>query len=77
MRSDDCNQTLTTGSFAPRTIHGLSIVSLTILALTVLADFIFTPKDHFGIDGTVGFYAWFGCASAWCWYLARVCSARS
>ena len=56
----------------PRTIRWLWIVSLAVLALTVLADFVFTPKDHFGIDGTIGFYAWFGFASC----VALVVGAR-
>lgn len=42
------------------TIRRLSIVSLIILALTVVPDFFLPTYEHFGIDGTFGFYAWYG-----------------
>ncbi len=44
----------------PRTIRGLWIAFLVILALTVLGDFVFPPQGKFGVDGTIGFYGWFG-----------------
>jgi hypothetical protein len=44
----------------PRTIRGLWIAFIAILALTVLADFVIRPHAEFGIDGTIGFYAWYG-----------------
>ena len=47
----------------PRTITGLWIAFIVILALTVLGDFVFPPKGKFGVDGTIGFYAWFGLVS--------------
>jgi len=46
----------------PTTIRLLVVGFLIILALTVLADLVIEPKSHFGIDGTFGFYAWFGFA---------------
>lgn len=44
----------------PATIRRLWVVFIAILALTVLADFVITPHGEFGIDGTIGFYAWYG-----------------
>ena len=44
----------------PSTIRLLWIVFVIILALTVLADFLVDHHGKFGIDGTIGFYAWFG-----------------
>lgn len=44
----------------PSTIRLLWIVFIIILALTVLADFFVDHYGHFGIDGTIGFYAWYG-----------------
>jgi hypothetical protein len=44
----------------PSTIRGLWIAFIVILALTVLADFVIKPHGEFGIDGTIGFYAWYG-----------------
>lgn len=44
----------------PRTIRGLWIVFIAILALTVLAQFAVEGEGHFGIDGTFGFNAWYG-----------------
>jgi hypothetical protein len=45
------------------TIRLLWIVFLAILALTVIADLFVDHHGYFGIDGTIGFYAWFGFAS--------------
>ena len=44
----------------PSTIRLLWIVFVVVLALTVLADFLVDHHGKFGIDGTIGFYAWFG-----------------
>ena len=44
----------------PRTIRMLWIVFIVILAATVLADFFIDHHGEFGIDGTIGFYAWYG-----------------
>jgi hypothetical protein len=44
----------------PKTIRGLWIAFIVILAVTVLADFVIKPHGEFGIDGTIGFYAWYG-----------------
>lgn len=44
----------------PTTIRRLSIISLIVLALTVAPDFFLPSYGHFGIDGTFGFYAWYG-----------------
>ena len=44
----------------PRTIRLLWIAFAAILAATVAVDLIIEPQGEFGIDGTVGFYAWYG-----------------
>lgn len=44
----------------PSTIRLLWIVFIVILALTVLADLFIDHYGKFGIDGTIGFYAWYG-----------------
>ena len=44
----------------PSTIRLLWIVFMVILALTVLADLFIDHHGDFGIDGTIGFYAWYG-----------------
>jgi hypothetical protein len=44
----------------PATIRLLWIVSCAILALFVGADFFVHGHAYFGLDGTFGFYAWFG-----------------
>lgn len=44
----------------PSTIRLLWIVFIVILALTVLADLFVDHHGEFGIDGTIGFYAWYG-----------------
>lgn len=44
----------------PTTIRGLWIAFIIILALTVLANLVVKPHGDFGIDGTFGFYAWYG-----------------
>jgi hypothetical protein len=42
------------------TIRLLWIVFIVILALTVIADLFIDHHGSFGIDGTIGFYAWYG-----------------
>jgi hypothetical protein len=44
----------------PETIRKLWIWGSALLAVLVLLDFVVTPHPHFGIDGTFGFYAWYG-----------------
>lgn len=43
-----------------RTIRGLWIGFSAVLALLVLADVFIHPHAVFGVDGTFGFYAWYG-----------------
>ncbi|MCB1488781.1 MAG: hypothetical protein KDJ88_15165 [Bauldia sp.] len=47
----------------PSTIRLLWVVFIAILALTVVADFFIDHHGTFGIDGTIGFYAWYGFVS--------------
>lgn len=44
----------------PETIRRLWVAFVAILALTVAADFFVDHHGVFGIDGTIGFYAWYG-----------------
>ena len=44
----------------PRTVRLLWVVFIAVLVLTVVADFFVDHHGVFGIDGTVGFYAWYG-----------------
>jgi hypothetical protein len=44
----------------PGTIRRLWVVFVTVLAATVAADLFFHRHDLFGIDGSFGFYAWYG-----------------
>ena len=44
----------------PRTVRGLWIGFALILAGLVLGDFLVHGHPGFGIDGTFGFYAWYG-----------------
>ena len=44
----------------PATIRRLWIVFVAVLALTVIADFFTDHHGVFDIDGTIGFYAWYG-----------------
>ena len=50
----------------PRTIRGLWIVFIVVLATTVLADLFIDHHGKFGVDGTIGFYAWYGFLSCVC-----------
>ena len=44
----------------PQTIRMIWIVGLGVLALTVVADLFVEHHPYFGIDGTIGFGAWYG-----------------
>lgn len=44
----------------PRTIRGLWIGGGVILAALVLAELLIHAHALFGVDGTFGFYAWYG-----------------
>ncbi len=44
----------------PRTIRLLWFVFIVVLALTVLAELAIDRHGYFGIDGTLGFNAWYG-----------------
>jgi hypothetical protein len=43
-----------------RTIKGLWIVFVIVLAAVVLFDLAIEHHPYFGLDGTIGFGAWFG-----------------
>jgi hypothetical protein len=45
------------------TIRGLWIAFAVALVATVLMDLVIEPHPYFGLDGTLGFGAWFGFAS--------------
>ncbi len=44
----------------PGTVRRLRIGFAAVLAALVLGDFLLHPHAGFGIDGTFGFYAWYG-----------------
>lgn len=44
----------------PETIRWLWRGGFVVLALVVLADFFIHTHEYFQIDGTFGFYAWYG-----------------
>lgn len=44
----------------PSTIRSLRITSCVLLAGLVALDLVVNHSPHFGIDGTFGFWAWFG-----------------
>ena len=44
----------------PKTILYLWRGGLIILVILVLADLLIPPHPYFSIDGTFGFYAWYG-----------------
>lgn len=44
----------------PRTIRRLWTGFAVLLSLLVLADIFIHPHAAFGVDGTFGFYAWYG-----------------
>ena len=44
----------------PGTVRGLWIGFGVVLAALVLGDLLIHPHAGFGIDGTFGFYAWYG-----------------
>jgi len=47
----------------PKTIRGLWIGSIIMLAIFTLMDLLLTPHPYFGIDGTFGFFSWYGFAT--------------
>jgi hypothetical protein len=47
----------------PSTIRWLWVVFAVVLIATVLADLFIDHHAVFGIDGTIGFYAWYGFVS--------------
>lgn len=50
----------------PQTTKWLRIALIVILAVTVLADFFMEHHGKYGVDGTIGFYAWYGFLSCVC-----------
>ena len=44
-------------------VKRLCIASITLLALTVLAQIAFPVEGHFGVDGSFAFNAWYGFAA--------------
>ncbi len=44
----------------PETIRILWAGGIAVLALTVAAELLASPHPYFGIDGTLGFNAWYG-----------------
>ncbi len=47
----------------PRTIRGMWIGFSVVLAALVVGDVFFHGHPSFGIEGTFGFYAWYGLAT--------------
>ena len=47
----------------PKTIKGLWVGGIALLALTVYAGTTIHPHAYFGIDGTFAFNAWYGFAT--------------
>jgi uncharacterized membrane protein YhdT len=48
----------------PQNVKRLLTAAGVLLAVLVLLDFVVPPHGHFRVDGTFGFYAWFGFGSA-------------
>ena len=44
----------------PATIRRLWIAFVAVLIVTVVADVFIDRHGEFGIDGSIGFYAWYG-----------------
>lgn len=44
----------------PETIRKLWIISIAALAIVTALDFFLPPHPYFGIDGSFGFYSWYG-----------------
>lgn len=44
-------------------IRRLIFVSIAVLAVVALLDFVIEPHPEFGLDGTVFFYSWYGFAT--------------
>jgi hypothetical protein len=42
------------------TIVVLWVVGLSVIAGLTYGDVLLTPHPHFGLDGTFGFYSWYG-----------------
>lgn len=42
------------------TIRLLWIVLISVLAILTLMDFVIEHHPHFGLDGTFGFFSWYG-----------------
>ena len=49
--------------YSPATQKRLWIIGVTVLVLTLIAEFFVHMHDYFGFDGSQTFYAWFGFAS--------------
>lgn len=47
----------------PANIRRLWILFIGLLALTIIPDLFIERHEEFGIDGTIGFFAWFGFGS--------------
>ena len=46
--------------YQPEMVKKLWTVSLVVLGLLVLLDIFISHHRYFGVDGTFGFYAWYG-----------------
>ena len=47
----------------PATIRKLWVGLIAVLALTVIAGLFIDFHDHFGVESSIGFYAWYGFAT--------------
>lgn len=47
----------------PRTVALLWRYGIVVLLGLTALDFVIEPHPHFGLDGTFGFYSWFGFAT--------------
>ncbi|MBF0621019.1 MAG: hypothetical protein HQL54_03755 [Magnetococcales bacterium] len=47
----------------PKTIRLLWIILITVLVIVTLLDLLIHAHPHFGLDGTFGFFSWFGFAT--------------
>ncbi len=47
----------------PQTIRKLWIILIAVLAITVIAGLFIEFHDHFGIESSFAFYAWYGFAT--------------
>ncbi len=46
--------------YKPGTISAIWVVSLIVLVVLVALDVTYEHHDHFGVDSTFGFHAWYG-----------------